>query len=131
VQDYLDRGWNANWKLDAEGSNAMQTLFMACERNPSHNKSAVVQIARMLVLADTNLAMRNKWNDSALDIAISPRYCGPHHPVVDYLKSMSPAEITREAMERACAEAFEGKKTSANWASTNLTREECAAAKAD
>ena len=126
VQDYLDRGWDPNWKLDAQGSNALQSLFMACERDPSHDSGMVAAIAQMLVKAGVDVTMRNKWDDSALDIAISPRYCGPHHPVVGYLKNMEPPEELKRVMTRACGEAFGGLPTHAKWAASGLTRAECA-----
>lgn len=91
VRSYLDRGWLPNWNLDSEGNNALQILFMACERNPTHNRGMVAKIARMLVVAGVDTTTKNKWGDTALDIASSPRYCGPNHPVVDFLKSMTPA----------------------------------------
>lgn len=89
VQGYLDRGWDPNWKLDSEGSSALHTLFLACERNPTHDRGMVAQIARQLIMAGVDPNARNKWNDSPLDIASSPRYCGPKHPVVDFLRSMT------------------------------------------
>ena len=97
VRGYLNHGWNPNWKLDGEGSNALQALFIACERNPSHDRGMVAKIAQELVRAGVDVAAKNKWGDTALDIASSPRYCGPKHPVVDFLKSMTPAEATKAA----------------------------------
>jgi DNA-binding winged helix-turn-helix (wHTH) protein len=90
VQAYLDRGWNPNWKLDSEGGASLHTLFIACERNPTHDRGMVARIARMLVVSGADPLARNKWDDSPLDIASSPRYCGPNHPVVDFLRSMTP-----------------------------------------
>lgn len=90
VLSYLERGWNPNWKLDSEGGDALQTLLLACERNPTHNRGMVARIAQDLVIAGVDTSMRNKWGDTALDIARAPRYCGPQHPVVEFLASMTP-----------------------------------------
>jgi hypothetical protein len=46
----------------------------------------------MLVVAGADAESKNKWGDTPLEIARSKRYCGPYHPVVDYLRSMSPAD---------------------------------------
>jgi DNA-binding winged helix-turn-helix (wHTH) protein len=89
VLDYLKRGWNPNWKLDAEGGDALQTLLLACERNPTHDRGMVAQIARELILAGDDPSMTNKWGDNSLDIANSVRYCGPKHPVTEFLRSMT------------------------------------------
>ena len=128
LMSYLDRGWDPNWKLDSEGDNALHTVFLTCERSPTHDKAKVAEIVRTLLLAGTLPNTRNKWNDSALDIAISPRYCGPLHPAVAYLKSMSSAEELHRVMTRACGEAFGRLPTKANWSNSGLTREACAVA---
>ena len=128
VQEYLDRGWNPNWKLDEEGNASLQIMIEACERNPRHDSKTVAQIARLLVLAGADPLARNGWDDSPLDAAISPRFCGPTHLVTDYLQSIVPPVEIRRVYERACAEAFGGRKTQANWAGSGLTREACAAA---
>ena len=95
VQRYLELGWDPNWKLDSEGNSALHTLFLACERNPGHDRGTVAVIAQMLVVAGVDPVAKNKWGDSPLDIARSRRYCGPYHPVVDYLSSMSPEHAAR------------------------------------
>jgi DNA-binding winged helix-turn-helix (wHTH) protein len=128
VQQYLDRGWNPNWTMDAEGNGALQMLFEACESNPSHDQLKVAQIARLLVLAGADPLSRDKWNDSPLDTAISPRFCGPTHPVTEYLRSIVPPSEIHRVYERACAEAFGGRRTKAHWEGSGLTREACAAA---
>lgn len=84
---YLQRGWNPNWKLDSEGNAALHNLMIVCERNPTHDRQGVVRIARLLVQFGADPGARNKWNDTPLIIASSPRFCGPTHPVVAYLKS--------------------------------------------
>lgn len=85
---YLQRGWNPNWKLDSEGNAALHDLMMVCERNRFHDRKGVVRVARMLVEAGANPTARNKWNDTPLSIAATPRYCGPDHPVVAYLNTV-------------------------------------------
>ena len=128
VQDYLNRGWDPNWKLDSEGNAALQIMFEACQHNPAHDRVMVAQIARLLVLSGADPLARDKWDDSPLDTAISPRFCGPTHPVTEYLQSIAPPVEIRRVYERACAEAFGGRKTQANWAGSGLTQEACAAA---
>ncbi len=86
LRGYLKRGWNPNWKLDSEGNAALHNLMMACERNPTHDRNGVVRVARLLIEAGADPTAPNKWNDSPLFIAATPRYCGPEHPVVAYLK---------------------------------------------
>jgi DNA-binding winged helix-turn-helix (wHTH) protein len=84
---YLHRGWNPNWKLDSEGNAALHQLMMVCERNPSHDRDGLVRVARLLVEAGADPTTPNKWKDTPLIIARTPRYCGPDHPVVGYLES--------------------------------------------
>jgi DNA-binding winged helix-turn-helix (wHTH) protein len=127
IHGYLDRGWDPNWHLDAEGNASLQILFEACE-NKAHDKQMLVQIARLLVIGGANPLARDKWDDSPLDTAISPRYCGPTHPVTEYLRSIVPPVEIRRVYERACAEAFGGRRTKANWPGSGLTREACAEA---
>jgi len=91
LRDDLRRGWNPNWKLDSEGNAALHTLMEVCERNPTHDRDGVARVARILVGAGADLAARNKWGDTPLVIAATPRYCGPNHPVVSYLRAAAPA----------------------------------------
>ncbi|MBI5940159.1 MAG: winged helix-turn-helix domain-containing protein [Caulobacterales bacterium] len=86
VRAYLKRGWNPNWKLDAEGNAALHNMMMACERNPDHDHDRAVRVARLLVEAGADPTAANKWNDTPLIIASARRYCGPDHPIVAYLK---------------------------------------------
>lgn len=87
LDTYLRRGWDPNWKLDSEGNAALHNLMMVCERNPTHDQAGVVRVARLLVRAGADPTVRNKWSDTPLTIAATPRYCGPGHPVVAYLKT--------------------------------------------
>ena len=123
---YLQKGWNPNWLLDSEGSTSLHTLMLVCERNPSHDQAGVVNVARFLMAAGSDPSIKNKWDDSPLDIAIAPRYCGPHHPLTEYLKTIAPAEEIRRVMARACSEAFGGVKSKSDWAKSDMTRAECA-----
>lgn len=83
---YVRRGWNPNWHLDSESNAALHTLMLACERNPTHDKAAVLRAAQMLVRAGADTNAKNGWGDTPLSIASSRRYCGPDHPVVAYLR---------------------------------------------
>lgn len=84
---YLAHGWDPNWKLDSEGNAALHNLMMVCERNPFHDREGLTRVARLLVDSGADPTTRNKWNDTPLIIAATPRYCGPQHPVVAYLKA--------------------------------------------
>jgi DNA-binding winged helix-turn-helix (wHTH) protein len=86
---YLRQGWDPNWLLDSEGNASLHNLMMACERNPGHDQAKVVNVARLLVEAGEDPNVRNRWGDSPLDIASARRYCGPDHPVVAYLRTVS------------------------------------------
>lgn len=88
VRDYLKRGWNPNWKLDAAGNSALHNMMMACERNPDHDQERAVRVAELLVEAGADPMAANMWRDTPLTIASSKRYCGPSHPIVAYLKSV-------------------------------------------
>lgn len=88
VQLYLQRGWDPNWHLDSERNAALHNLMMACERNPSHDQAGVVRIAQLLVASGADPTIENKWGDTPLIIARTPRYCGPDHPVVAYLQGL-------------------------------------------
>lgn len=95
---YLRRGWDPNWKLDSEGNAALHILMEVCERNPTHDHGGVARVARVLVEAGANPTARNKWNDTPLTIAATPRYCGPDHPVVAYLKTAIAEQGARGAL---------------------------------
>lgn len=94
LRDYLQRGWNPDWSLDSEKNTALHNLMMACERNPAHDREGMLKAARLLVEAGADPTAPNKWNDTPLAIGASPRYCGPDHPVVAYLRSVA---ATRKA----------------------------------
>ena len=91
LQQDLQRGWDANWPLDSEGNAALHILLEVCERNRTHDQAGLTRIAQFLVAAGADPAMKNKWNDTPLIIASSPRYCGPDHPVVQFLRAASAA----------------------------------------
>lgn len=87
LRAYIQGGWDPNWHLDSESNAALHTLMLACERNPSHDKSAIVSVARLLIENGADTRAKNGWGDTPLSIAQSLRYCGPTHPVVAFLKS--------------------------------------------
>lgn len=89
LRQYLQRGWNPNWFLDSESNDALHTLMLVCERNHTHDQVGLVNIARLLVAAGSDPTIKNKWGDTALIIASATKYCGPDHPVVSYLRSIS------------------------------------------
>lgn len=83
---YLRTGWSAAAKLDAEGNTALHLLPRVCERNPTHDQAGMVRVARLLVRGGADPRAANRWNDTPLLIAQAPRYCGPRHPIVAYLR---------------------------------------------
>jgi DNA-binding winged helix-turn-helix (wHTH) protein len=91
VSLYLRRGWNPNWHLDSEGNAALHNLMLVCERNPTHDQAGVARIAHLLVAAGADPSKANVWGDTPLRIARTPRYCGPDHPVVEYLGTLPAA----------------------------------------
>lgn len=88
VQVYLDAGWNPNWHLDSEGTAALHALLLVCERNPTHDKAALVDLTRYLVSIGADPVAKNGWGDTPLVIAQSRKYCGPDHPVVKFLRGL-------------------------------------------
>lgn len=86
VEALIRRGWNPNSPLDSESNAALHDLLMVCERNRTHDQFALANIARVLIDAGANKYAANKWGDTPLRIASSPRYCGPDHPVVNLLR---------------------------------------------
>jgi DNA-binding winged helix-turn-helix (wHTH) protein len=87
LQQYLQRGWDVNWPLDSEGSAALHILLLVCERNRTHDQAGLTRIAQFLVASGANPATPNKWGDTPLIIASAPKYCGPDHPVVKFLRA--------------------------------------------
>ena len=92
LREYLQRGWDPNWLLDSEGNAALHSLLLVCERNRTHDQAGLIRIAQFLVAAGANPTTRNKWGDTPLMIAIEPKYCGPAHPVVEYLRAAGAAK---------------------------------------
>lgn len=86
---YIQHGWNVNWHLDSESNGALHTLMMACERNPTHDKAAVLRSAQILVRAGADVNAKNGWGDTPVTIAKANRYCGPGHPVTMYLRDLA------------------------------------------
>jgi DNA-binding winged helix-turn-helix (wHTH) protein len=94
LQAILKAGWNPNWHLDTEGNASLHILMEVCTRNRAHDKAGVVRIARQLLDAGADPTQRNKWADTPLIIASTPRYCGPNHPVVALLRERLPRTTT-------------------------------------
>jgi ankyrin repeat protein len=45
-----------------------------------------LRAAQILVRSGADVSAKNGWGDTPLIIASTPRYCGPDHPVVAYLR---------------------------------------------
>lgn len=87
---YLDSGWNVDWTLDTQGTTALTYVPQVCQHDAKHDQQALLKIAKQLVSAGSDPAYRNTWGDTAYVIAREGRYCGPHHPVTEYLRSITP-----------------------------------------
>ena len=81
IAGYLRQGWDPNSRLDPDGNAALHDLMLLCERDPGHNKVRLAAMASNLIQGGASTTLRNKWGDTALTIAKSPRYCGPDHPI--------------------------------------------------
>jgi DNA-binding winged helix-turn-helix (wHTH) protein len=90
LRAYLSAGWHPDFSLDSHRGTALQSLMIVCERNRSHDKQAVVDVAKLLVAAGADPSTENQFGDTAFSIARCEKYCGPDHPVVAYLKSITP-----------------------------------------
>ncbi len=86
IKSYLKRGWDPNASLDSESSAALHILMLVCERNPTHDTLKLVEIARILIDAGADKTQKNKWGDTPVSIAFTPKYCGPNHPVIGVLR---------------------------------------------
>jgi DNA-binding winged helix-turn-helix (wHTH) protein len=87
---YLAKGWKVDWPLDAQRNTALHVLPGVCQAAYSHDQASSLKIAKQLIAAGADPALRNKWNDTAYIIAREGRYCGPQHPVTVYLRSITP-----------------------------------------
>lgn len=99
IKKYLNEGWKVDWTLDREANTALTVLPMACQLDVLHDKAKALQIAKQLVAAGANPAYRNYWGDTAYVISREGRYCGPHHPVTEYLRSITPG-ATADPVEK-------------------------------
>jgi hypothetical protein len=90
LADYLAKDWKANWPVDAQRNTALHLLPAVCQAGYDHDRAASLRVAKQLVAAGADPALRNKWNDTAYIIAREGRYCGPQHPVTVYLRSITP-----------------------------------------
>ena len=73
IADFLRRGWNPNSPLDAEGNTALHNLMIVCERFPAHDANKLAAVARILIDAGADKSRQNRWSDTPLTIARSPR----------------------------------------------------------
>jgi ankyrin repeat protein len=86
LRSLLAQGWNPNRVLDTDQNAALHDLMMVCERYPTHNPDTLVIVAKLLINAGADKRAANKFGDTPLSIASSPRYCGPGHPVTALLR---------------------------------------------
>jgi hypothetical protein len=83
---FLKTDWDPNSPINTESNAALHGLMEVCEKNPTHDAAQLTRIAVMLIDGGANKQLQNKWGDTPLRIASSPRYCGPNHPVVAALR---------------------------------------------
>ncbi len=86
VDEILRGGWDPNAALDIDGNAALHTLMSVCEKFPEHDREKLTAMARFLIANGAIRQNGNRFSDTPLRIAQSPKYCGPDHPVVDVLR---------------------------------------------
>ncbi len=86
ISGLIERGWNPNSSIDSESNTALHILMGVCEKNPGHDAAQLARVATVLIASGANKTARNKWGDTPLSIARSPKYCGPNHPVIAELQ---------------------------------------------
>lgn len=83
--DALMRGWAPNQATDTELNTALHRLPEVCMKTPGHDKKKLEEFARILLLSGADRTLKNKWNETAYNIASSSKYCGAGHPLTKLL----------------------------------------------
>lgn len=88
VERMLAAGWDPNRPFDGEGNAALSQLLNMCEWDRGHDRRRMLLMARTLFEAGARVDQRNVWGDTPYSIASAERYCGPHHPVTEMMRTI-------------------------------------------
>lgn len=88
IAEFLRRGWRPVTTLNGEGTTPLHRLMESCEGHHDRDPQKLVRIARMLIGAGARKDQPNRWDETPEFLAAVPRYCGPNHPVVAYLRTV-------------------------------------------
>jgi DNA-binding winged helix-turn-helix (wHTH) protein len=93
VERMLAAGWNPDTPFDQEGNGAVNWVLNICEWDRAHDRRRMLLMVRTLLDGGARVDRRNIWGDTPYSIAAAPRYCGPHHPVTEMIRTMCYAGI--------------------------------------
>ncbi len=85
MEKMIAAGWDPNAVLDTDHNSALNALLNVCEWDRGHDQRRMLLAARTLVDGGARIADRNAWGDTAYSIAKAERYCGPDHPVTQFI----------------------------------------------
>ncbi len=88
IEGMLAAGWKPNKPLDDEGNGAINYVLNQCEWDHGHNGEQILLMVRTLTDSGAAIDHRNVWGDTPYSIAKANRYCGPDHPVTNYLRML-------------------------------------------
>ena len=88
IEAMLAAGWDPDRPFDREGNGAVNYLLNMCEWDRGHDRRRMLLMARTLFEGGARVYRRNVWGDTPYSIASAPRYCGPHHPVTELMRTM-------------------------------------------
>jgi DNA-binding winged helix-turn-helix (wHTH) protein len=88
IEAMLAAGWNPNKPLDDEGNGAINYVVNQCEWDHGHSGEQILLMVRTLTDGGAVIDRRNVWGDTPYSIAKANRYCGPDHPVTNYLRML-------------------------------------------
>lgn len=88
IERMLAQGWDPNRPFDGEGNGAVNILLNMCEWDRGHDRRKMLLMARTLFQAGARVDQRNVWGDTPYSIGNAQRYCGPHHPVTEMMRTM-------------------------------------------
>lgn len=88
VERLLAAGWNPDTPFDREGNGAVNWVLNICEWDRAHDRRRMLLMVRTLLDGGARVDRRNIWGDTPYSIAAAPRYCGPHHPVTEMIRTM-------------------------------------------
>jgi DNA-binding winged helix-turn-helix (wHTH) protein len=88
IESMLAAGWDPNKPFDDQGNGAINYVLNECEWDHGHNQEQILLMVRTLTDSGAVIDRRNVWGDTPYSIAKANRYCGPDHPVTNYLRML-------------------------------------------